>query len=378
MNQNPTSGRDGKNEGISNKDYWEHITISKTWDGGIFDWMGNPDFYRASSTGMDAHLLRKPEELQSGMRYYRDRPEPLWLFQNLDVEAKLSVEPSVRFANENEPLQSSDAFQGVSGPDKTPSAISIEEVQSQVLANISHEMKNPLNSILLLSQVLATNGDGNLTKEQQQYASVIKSSGKNLLRLLDDMLDFRQMEMGKLSLRLRNASVSQLCQSLESAFQPIAKLKNITFSVAVETDHTMIHTDNQRLEQILNNLLSNAIKFTRSGEVKLRVYSPTTDNSGAIAFEIIDTGPGISTADQELVFLPFERGTDPSRKMHPGTGLGLTISRNIAKFLGGTIELKSIVGTGSTFTLSMPIHSSHATSAIKPIEMQRDKMLNAS
>lgn len=232
-----------------------------------------------------------------------------------------------------------------------------DNVSSQLLAQVSHELRNPLNTIMLLSKALAQDEEKNLSEDQMKFINVINNAGSNLFTLIDDMLDLRKIELGKLAVNLEEVNVKELCQSLESIFAPIAASKNLDFKLEVDYPG-VLNTDRLRLEQVLGNLISNAIKFTHQGHVHVKVYQDWDEfnsSTRGLVFEVNDTGIGISPELHDVIFIPFEQGKDEVGKDYGGIGLGLAISKEITSLLGGEIDLESHKGTGSSFKLMMPL-----------------------
>ncbi|WP_245375272.1 ATP-binding protein [Paenibacillus eucommiae] len=226
--------------------------------------------------------------------------------------------------------------------------------KSEFLANMSHELRTPLNSLLILSQLLAHNKEGNLTDKQIEYAETIHTSGQELLKLIDDVLDLSKIESGKLDLQQESVSIQEIAQSILRAFQPLAEQKGLKFAIQVSPDFPeQLMTDRQRLMQILRNLLSNAIKFTNKGEVKINFYRDWR-HSSMVTFSVEDTGIGIPVDKQEMIFEAFRQADGTTGRKYGGTGLGLSISREFAQLLGGEIQLESEEGRGSRFTLFLP------------------------
>ncbi|TCK82708.1 response regulator [Albibacterium bauzanense] len=227
--------------------------------------------------------------------------------------------------------------------------------KSEFLANMSHELRTPLNSILLLSRLLSENGTNNLSPDQVEYAEVIQTSGKGLLSLIDEILDLSKIEAGKMSVEFKLEKIDEIVLRMRSLFGEMAKEKqlDLQFSVSGSTPRS-ITTDRSRLEQILKNLLSNALKFTAKGYIQLRI-EPNTADPDFIDVIVKDTGIGIAPEKQEHIFGAFQQADGSTRRKYGGTGLGLAISRELARLLGGTLTLKSKVGTGSEFTLTIPI-----------------------
>jgi signal transduction histidine kinase/DNA-binding response OmpR family regulator len=223
--------------------------------------------------------------------------------------------------------------------------------KSEFLANMSHELRTPLNSSLILAKLLADNRDGNLTPEQVKYARSISAAGNDLLTLINDILDLSKIEARKIEISRSNVALGEVVARLSETFEPMAEQKQIFYRV-IRADGLpdTIDTDAQRLSQILKNLLSNAIKFTDRGEVALEIAPRGND----IEFAVRDTGIGIATEHQQIVFEPFRQADGTTNRKFGGTGLGLSISRELARMLGGQITLESEPGKGSTFRLRMP------------------------
>jgi signal transduction histidine kinase len=238
--------------------------------------------------------------------------------------------------------------------------------KSEFLANMSHELRTPLNSLLILAQQLYENHDGNLNAKQVSYAKTIHSCGDDLIQLINDILDLSKIESGYISTDFVNLRFNEITAFVETTFKHISESKNLRFTIDIdEALPPILETDAQRLNQILKNLLSNAFKFTEKGEVRLHIYeanhnwkqrNPSLDSARkVVAFEIRDTGIGISKDKQNIIFEAFQQAEGSTSRKYGGTGLGLSISRGLADLLGGSIELESTAGKGSTFTLFLPI-----------------------
>lgn len=224
--------------------------------------------------------------------------------------------------------------------------------KSDFLANMSHELRTPLNSSLILAKLLADNPDGNLTAQQIQFAQTIQSSGNDLLNLINDILDLSKIEAGHVEINPEAVSTERTVNGLRHMFEPLAANKGLKLDVSVAADvPAVIHTDPQRLEQVLKNLLANALKFTEKGSVSLAV-SRHGDNQ--LAFAIKDTGIGIADEQQKRIFEAFHQADSTISRKFGGTGLGLSISRELVRLLGGRFQLESKLGQGSTFTVIIP------------------------
>ncbi|MEW6055691.1 MAG: HAMP domain-containing protein [Bdellovibrionota bacterium] len=241
----------------------------------------------------------------------------------------------------------------------------ISKYKSEFLANMSHELRTPLNSLLILSKLLSENKDKNLNPEQVKFANTIYTSGCDLLALINEILDLSKVEAGKMPIIAKDVLLVEVQEYLEQTFRPVAEHKNLTFTLASDPAlPKRMFTDVNRLQQILKNLLSNAFKFTEHGNVTMQFgYATAGRNFGiesldrasrVLAFSVTDTGIGIPKEKQKLIFEAFQQADGTTNRKYGGTGLGLTISREIARLLGGIIEVESAPGLGSTFTLYLP------------------------
>ena len=236
--------------------------------------------------------------------------------------------------------------------DKAEALERSNQYKSEFLANMSHELRTPLNSTLILATLLADNKPGNLTEEQVKFARTISSAGNDLLALINDILDLSKIEAGQVEVMPEPVPVARTVDGLMAAMQPVASQKSLAFDATVEPGvPDRLHTDPQRLGQILKNLLSNAVKFTERGAVSMRV---TARPGGHVAFAVRDTGIGIAPQQQGLIFEAFRQADGSTHRKYGGTGLGLSISRDLARLLGGDITVESTPGEGSQFTLTLP------------------------
>ncbi|MCJ7687060.1 MAG: response regulator, partial [Desulfobacteraceae bacterium] len=237
--------------------------------------------------------------------------------------------------------------------------------KSEFLANMSHELRTPLNSLLILSQDMAQNKKKNLDEDQIESATIIHKSGEDLLNLINDILDLSKIEAGRMDVSIDKTSLLEIGDSITAKFRHMAENRGLELAVDLSEElPDTIQTDRQRLEQILSNLMSNAIKFTEKGKVSMGFHRPGPDanlsRSGiepgkAVAISVTDTGIGITKAKQLEVFEAFQQADGSTSRLYGGTGLGLAISRELARLLGGEIQLESREGEGSTFTLYLPV-----------------------
>jgi CheY-like chemotaxis protein/signal transduction histidine kinase len=233
--------------------------------------------------------------------------------------------------------------------------------KSEFLANMSHELRTPLNSILILASLLA-DSDEPLSDKQREFAETIQHSGKDLLNLIDEVLDLAKVESGSMHLEADPIEVSDLVEFLDRTFRPIAENKGVAFRVVTDDNAPRrLTSDYTRVKQIAKNLVANAIKFTDDGSVTVQLSS-ASDTRGApgegyLAVAVVDTGIGIDEKDHNLIFESFQQAARGSTRQYGGTGLGLAISRELARHLGGEITLRSELGKGSTFTCYLPVAS---------------------
>jgi signal transduction histidine kinase/DNA-binding response OmpR family regulator len=261
----------------------------------------------------------------------------------------------------------------------------ISQYKSQFLANMSHELRTPLNSLLILAKLLADNTAGNLTEKQVEYSRTIYASGKDLLGLINDILDLAKIESGTMSVDVNPLTLTDLRVNIERTFEQVAQDKGLEFSVEFARDRLpdVIYTDGKRLQQVLKNLLANAFKFTEQGQVRFKIDTATQGwdlkqeslnrADTVLAFAVEDTGIGIAQDKHDLVFAAFQQADGTTNRKYGGTGLGLSISREIARLLGGDIQLVSRLGEGSTFTLYLPLHNTGIRS--QKSDVREDKEL---
>jgi len=220
--------------------------------------------------------------------------------------------------------------------------------KSVFLANMSHEIRTPMNAILGFSQLLS---EQNTDPRWQKYLNAINSSGQNLLKIINDILDLSKIEAGKIELHPHPLQLSQLCQEISTLMSLDFEQKGLQFDIIQQSDlPEWLELDGLRLRQVLLNLLGNALKFTQTGQVKLVIsYLAQTEESGELRLMVSDTGVGISPEQANQIFEPFEQFTQAG-----GTGLGLPISRSLVHLMGGQLLLESQPGKGANFSVVLP------------------------
>jgi signal transduction histidine kinase/DNA-binding response OmpR family regulator/HAMP domain-containing protein len=300
------------------------------------------------SQSLAQELQSRQEELQNTNQELQEKAG-LLAHQNQEVERKNQEVEQARQALE----------------EKAKQLALTSKYKSEFLANMSHELRTPLNSLLILSDQLCKNPEGNLVPRQREFAKTIHSSGNDLLMLINDILDLSKIESGTVVVDVSELRLDELRSYVERTFRHVAEAKNVEFFIRLSPElPRSIFTDAKRLQQVIKNLLSNAFKFTHHGQVTLNVsaasagWDPGNEELNraptVLGFSVSDTGIGISTDKQHIIFEAFQQADGSTSRKYGGTGLGLAISRELSRLLGGEIRLMSRPNQGSTFTLYLP------------------------
>jgi CheY-like chemotaxis protein/signal transduction histidine kinase/HAMP domain-containing protein len=310
----------------------------------------------------NAELEAQARTLKASEEALRDQQEELQqVNEELEEKASLLAEQNRKVEQKNAEVEAARHEL----EEKAEQLAISSKYKSEFLANMSHELRTPLNSLLILAKLLADNKEGNLSEKQVEYSHTILSSGTDLLNLINDVLDLSKVEAGKMEVNPGDVYLKDVASYVDRTFRPVAEQKGLQLNVNVDADvPESMWTDGQRLQQVLKNLLSNAFKFTHEGNVSLTVRkadkgrrfgNPVLDQADeVIAFAVGDTGIGIPKDKQRLIFEAFQQADGTTSRKYGGTGLGLNISREMSRLLGGEIRVESAEGEGSTFTLFLP------------------------
>ena len=240
-------------------------------------------------------------------------------------------------------------------------AESADRLKSAFLATMSHELRTPLNSIIGFTGMVLQELAGPLNVEQSKQLSMVQSSARHLLSLINDVLDISKIEAGEMEIHLRAFDLGAMVANVTAVVEPMAQKKGLKLYLETPDFPVTVISDQRRVEQVLLNLLNNAVKFTEQGEVRLsveilaaHVLRPASEPQPCIQFRVTDTGIGIASAELPNLFKAFRQVDNDPTRLHEGTGLGLHICRRLADLLGGDIRAESRLGIGSSFTFVIP------------------------
>jgi len=240
-------------------------------------------------------------------------------------------------------------------------AESANRAKGEFLANISHELRTPMNGVIGMLDLLL---DTELTEEQKEFAVTSRQSAGHMLELIRDLLDMTRLESGKIELQSQPFAVRDAIHSVERLFTGEAQRKGLRLHSLCDADVPQwVMGDVRRISQVLLGLTDNALKFTRQGEVRIRVrYEETAHSRAGVRFSVEDTGSGIPEEKRRSIFERFNQADNSSTRLYGGLGLGLTIGKQLVELMGGTIEVSSCVGEGSTFSFLLNLPAFHPDS----------------
>jgi len=243
------------------------------------------------------------------------------------------------------------------------------KLKTSFLSNMSHELRTPLNSVIALSGVLSRRLTGKIADEEYSYLDVIERNGKLLLSLINDILDLSRIESGHEDIEINRFNVNGLIREVVDLIEPQSIQKNIGLRYRAEDDLPNLKSDYEKCRHILQNIIANAVKFTEEGRVEIT----TRVNGETIHIAVSDTGIGISSEYLPYIFDEFRQADNSNSKKYGGTGLGMAIAKKYAELLGGSIAVESILGKGSKFTLSLPLHFAVLNTNVEILEIDHRK-----
>jgi signal transduction histidine kinase/CheY-like chemotaxis protein len=249
-------------------------------------------------------------------------------------------------------------------------------LKTRFLSNMSHEFRTPVNSILALSRLLLDRIDGELTAEQDKQIRFIRKGAEALRELIDDLLDIAKIEAGKVVIKSAEFEVHELFSSLRGMLRPLLVSDTVALHFEDPRGLPPMHTDEYKVSQILRNFLSNALKFTERGEI--RVSAELTADKQSVVFSVADTGIGIAPYDQDIIFEEFTQVDNDIQKHVKGTGLGLPLCKKLAELLGGKVSVRSTLGVGSTFSVTLPLRAPLPAEATQAAESGTGEELDPS
>ena len=249
----------------------------------------------------------------------------------------------------------------------------VNRQKSVFMANMSHELRTPLNSVIALSGVLHRRFAGKIPDEEYGYLEVIERNGRNLLGIINDILDLSRIEAGREELRIQPFAIDELLKGLIPVLEPLAREKGLVLEVCLPANLPLVRSDPVKCSHILQNLVANAVKFTEQG--KVTIFAAHTGD--ALEICVRDTGIGIAESKQEIIFQEFRQADESTSRKYGGSGLGLAIARKYARMLGGDLAVRSTLGEGATFTLQLPMTEARAAAANEPTPYRRSPSVAA-
>jgi signal transduction histidine kinase len=297
---------------------------------------GASDYLSKSRLGVDRLIY----VLKNAVRIYRAELQVSIAYEELQETNKLLL-------NQNEELTRQQQQIRIQNLE----LLKASRLKSQFLATMSHELRTPMNAIIGFSQVLLRESKGDLNAHQHTMVERILSNSRNLLCLVNDILDLSKIEAGRLELKPEPCDILQLTEATVSQLRALAEEKNLLVRVESHLAHSRAFNDSMRVRQVLVNLVSNAIKFTETGEILIRLNEPEPNR---IAIAVQDPGIGIAASEIDQIFEVFRQIDQTINRQYGGTGLGLAITRSLVEMMGGSISVQSQLGVGSTFRIEIP------------------------
>ena len=228
----------------------------------------------------------------------------------------------------------------------------LDKLKSEFLTNVSHELKTPMNAIMGYTFLILDNIYGKLTKKQEKVLKKITANSKELLRMIENLLDLSKVNAGKMSLYKEKIKIKDIIQEIIITVEPLLKEKNLSIKKNIEKNLPLIISDKLRLKQILMNIINNAIKFTHQGKITISISKVLSEK--VLKISIADEGIGIAKENLDVIFESFRQIDGSITRKYGGTGVGLNLTKKLTELLGGTIEVTSTLNKGSTFTLTLP------------------------
>ncbi|MBL8470569.1 MAG: PAS domain S-box protein [Rhodocyclaceae bacterium] len=231
--------------------------------------------------------------------------------------------------------------------------------KDRFLASMSHELRTPLNAVIGFVGTLLMKLPGPLTTAQEHQLHIVRTNARHLLSLINDLLNLAKIDAGKLEINCEDVDCAALLREVAESLRPQAESKRLLLETELPGEEVTFHTDRRALRQIITNIAGNAVKFTESGRVTLRLLIDRGKAPAKVVLQVEDSGPGLRPDEREVLFEAFGRGKDHQRRGIEGTGLGLHLSRKMARALGGELECRSELGRGSVFTLLLSEERTH-------------------